>query len=259
MGTKKPTIWRLIAQSDLVAKGRMVSNGRKLKAKLNEYLTFQVELIEKILDRSRDCPLTINLKYFVKLDEKLNLSKIFEMDLLLFLIDLREDKYNQAFFLTGHPPQFITSTPKLVEEVKKEVLIQTEAITRFGTDAEAFNKYSHRTEVGRLVEEMLDPSKATQAYARLEELGAKAVPAMITHMGDRRELAVKHLQLENKSKDAWEAYRHYGPQVVVDALAAILNQITGESFGNIHNGGTEAERTKEHHGWLVWLSKQDLS
>jgi hypothetical protein len=49
--------------------------------------------------------------------------------------------------------------------------------------------------------------------------------------------------------------RHYGPQVVVDALAAILNQVTGQSFGDIYNGATDKERTKTIQGWRDFLRK----
>lgn len=72
-------------------------------------------------------------------------------------------------------------------------------------------------------------------------------------MDDRRELAVKGISLENKSPKAWEAYRHCSPKVVVDVLEAILNQITGQSFGFIENGGTEEERANTVHGWRTYL------
>jgi len=46
--------------------------------------------------------------------------------------------------------------------------------------------------------------------------------------------------------------RHYAPQVVVDALAAILNQITGQHFGFIYNGATEVERAKTIQGGAIF-------
>ena len=61
--------------------------------------------------------------------------------------------------------------------------------------------------------------------------------------------------LKNKSPEAFEGLRHYGPQKVVDALAAILNQITGQNFGFIYNGATDAERTKTVRGWRDFLQK----
>lgn len=46
--------------------------------------------------------------------------------------------------------------------------------------------------------------------------------------------------------------RHYGPQKVIDVIAAILNQITGQHWGDIYNGGSDAQRNKEYLDWVVW-------
>ncbi len=42
---------------------------------------------------------------------------------------------------------------------------------------------------------------------------------------------------------------------VVDAVAAILDQITGQHFGFIYNGATAAERATTVCGWREWLQK----
>jgi hypothetical protein len=63
--------------------------------------------------------------------------------------------------------------------------------------------------------------------------------------------------LGNKSSGAFEGIRHYGPEVIVEALAAILNQITGESYSpQIVNGGTERERKAAIDGWRIYLSRR---
>jgi hypothetical protein len=66
---------------------------------------------------------------------------------------------------------------------------------------------------------------------------------------------INSISLENESPDAFEGLRHYGPEKVVDALAAILNQITGQDFGFIYNGATEAQRTQAVQGWRNFLHK----
>ena len=58
-------------------------------------------------------------------------------------------------------------------------------------------------------------------------MGQSAVPAMIMLMDDRRRLPVQHISLRNNPQD-FEAHGHYGPEVVTDAITAILNQITAE-------------------------------
>jgi hypothetical protein len=110
-------------------------------------------------------------------------------------------------------------------------------------------------EVAALMEMILNKKKQHQAFSRLESLGCAAVPAIIARMDDRRNLPDPSISLENKSPDAFEGFRHYGPEKVVDALAAILNQITGKDFGSIYNGGTEAERTQTVQGWRYWLRR----
>jgi hypothetical protein len=53
--------------------------------------------------------------------------------------------------------------------------------------------------------------------------------------------------------------RYYGVERVVDALDAILNQMTGESFGYVDEHRDEptkdAERAKVVRGWRDWLAK----
>lgn len=94
-----------------------------------------------------------------------------------------------------------------------------------------------------------------ELFRRLEALGPGAVPAIITLMDDRRPLPFEELSLVNHSPDAFEGMRHYGPAVMTDALAAILNQITAQSFGFIYNGASEPERANEVDAWRVYLAR----
>lgn len=110
-------------------------------------------------------------------------------------------------------------------------------------------------QVAALIEKTLNKATEHQAFADLEALGCPVVPAIIARMDDRRKLPDPQISLINKSPKAFEGIRHYGPQEVVDALAAILNQLTGQHFGFIYNGATEAERTKTVRGWRDFLRK----
>jgi hypothetical protein len=109
--------------------------------------------------------------------------------------------------------------------------------------------------VAILIGNMLNKRTEHRAFADLEALGCAAVPAIIKRMDDRRTLPDPTIALVNKSPDAFEGLRHYGPKKVVDALAAILNQLTGEDFGSIYNGATDEERTRAVNRWRDWLSK----
>lgn len=93
-----------------------------------------------------------------------------------------------------------------------------------------------------------------RVFDSLEALGADAVPAIVAQMDDRRRLQTQAISLKNMSADAFEGIRHYGPEQVVDGLAAILNQITGASYGTIHNGGSPRERDAVVAGWRIYAS-----
>ena len=108
--------------------------------------------------------------------------------------------------------------------------------------------------VKSLIEKMVNRSTEKRAFADLEAMGCSAVPAIIANMDDRRKLPDPNIALKNKMPGAWEAQRFYGPEKVVDALDAILNQQTGHT-GAIYNGGTDEERTKAVKGWREWLAK----
>lgn len=109
--------------------------------------------------------------------------------------------------------------------------------------------------VAALIEKALDPQAQFRAFAELEALGCDAAPAIIRRMDDRRPLPRRGLSLSNRAPGAFEGMRHYGPVQLVDALAAILNQVTGRSFGFIYHGATADERTKAVKGWQDYLRR----
>lgn len=97
-----------------------------------------------------------------------------------------------------------------------------------------------------------DEEHQQRAFAQLLALGEPDVPALIAAMDDRRRLPVRSIRLENRAADAFEPYRRYGPELVVDAVDAILNQLTWESFGSIQNGASDAEREACVRGWRIY-------
>jgi hypothetical protein len=96
-----------------------------------------------------------------------------------------------------------------------------------------------------------------RVFDRIEALGQQAVPAIVAQMDDRRPLRNRAMALRNHEADAFEGSRYYGPELVVDALSAILNQITGVSFGSIENGASNSDRDAAVAGWRVYAA--DLS
>ena len=133
------------------------------------------------------------------------------------------------------------------------------------------NAPAHSAEVKQIITELagltttdLDSSTIVtgqqRLFAQLERLGPEAVPAIIEQMDDRRSLAVPQISLENRYPGAFEGVRHYGPKLIVDALDAILPQITGYSgLVPIVNGGSELERQLAVHGWRTYAANPGCS
>lgn len=107
--------------------------------------------------------------------------------------------------------------------------------------------------VRQLIDELVtDPDRERAAFARLQAHGPAAVVELIAAMDDRRPLPEKSLVLTNRAADAFESARRYAPEQVVDGLAAVLNQLTGESFGFPYNGATPAERNDVVRAWRLY-------
>lgn len=135
-----------------------------------------------------------------------------------------------------------------VEEIRAEIARQQRVLRTWRPHPE----WPHEAEVKQLIEKMLVRETQMRAFKDLEDLGAGAVPAIIDLMDDRRPLGNPLITLDNPP-GAFETHRIYGPKLVVDALAAILNQMTGTAFGpSISNGGSEVQRQRVVDGWRIY-------
>jgi len=180
---------------------------------------------------------------------------------LFFLVQV--DDSPGGLYFPGHTAQALqASTPAATDVVRGEVERQRRVLATWRPDP----ALPHYAEVERLIEQLASfhrtgergtPSEREaqqEIFRRLQELGRSAVPAIIAHMDDRRPLAFPQMHLANYTPDAFEAQRHYGPKLIVDALEAILNQMTGRSFGAIYNGGSERERRVAVDGWRIYAA-----
>lgn len=95
--------------------------------------------------------------------------------------------------------------------------------------------------------------KQARLLKELQTLGIEAVPFIVKYMDDRRLLQFEYLALENRAVNRFEAMRQYSPRLVVDAIAAVLNQVTGENFGFIYNGGEDIARSEVVRGWKDYV------
>ncbi|GJL93799.1 MAG: hypothetical protein DHS20C05_02040 [Hyphococcus sp.] len=215
-------------------------------SQLPGYIKVFVEVSEVLKGVVQTHPLPVqyytgNVLYEVS-NEKLIQS--FDEPKVIFLAEK-----NQAYYFSQIGDGAILAKQEIqMTALKEEILKQENILINWAPNKNV--PHYHRVEA--LIHEMKESITAPSAFKKLEELGMEAVPAIIVQMDNHHQLPEVILALENKSPDAFEAYRQYGPVLVVDALAAILNQITGEHFGTIYNGGTEDERSRTVSAWKIY-------
>ena len=249
-GFPKASPWIRIAQSPYILTGTLhvdTNKINKIKMTNGDYIEidFAVDTVLKGDIPSKE----IIINKYIHGEKRKNVHR---NDSNLFLFNSKKSVITLALgYSGGYYLGFIFPEADKIK-IKDEIAKQNEIIVKSAHE-KICPTVQHSSKVKKLIENMLVESKATGAYTELEKLGFQAVPAIICQMDDQRELAVKHITLKNKSPQAWEAMRHYSPELVVDVLEAILNQVTGNSFGSIHNGGTEEERANTVNGWRIYL------
>ena len=170
-----------------------------------------------------------------------NFSKI---PVIAFLLE-SEGKY---YFINSGSDGLISSTQERQRELQSEVRRQNLILQNWSPNT----SLPHYEKVQSLIRLIETNKLKSGAFRQLESLGTEAVPAMIAQMDNRTPIPNTTLALKNLSGDAFEDYRQYRPEAVVDAIAAILNQITGEGFGYIYNGGSETDRRHTVDAWRIY-------
>jgi hypothetical protein len=170
---------------------------------------------------------------------------------ILFLT--RVDDGPVGLYFAGYSPDALKpATDQNLEAAREEVSRQAKIINSWRVDTTLPRFGEVRALIARLGRVSGDEQQ--HVFDQLERLGEEAVPAIISQMDDRRPLQTQAISLVNHAKDAFEGMRHYGPKQVVDGLDAVLNQITGESFGSITNGGSDRQRAATVAGWRVYAA-----
>ncbi|MEK7454489.1 MAG: hypothetical protein AABZ76_06165 [Pseudomonadota bacterium] len=172
----------------------------------------------------------------------------------------RVDDGPVSLYFAGYTPDALKrATDLTVAATRAEASRQAKVVASWRANA----TLPHFAKVRALIASLgqVDGDQQQHVFDQLEALGNVAVPAIIAQMDDRRHLRTQAISLVNHAPDAFEGMRHYGPEQVVDGLDAVLNQITGESFGSIVNGGSSRQRDAVVAGWRVFAAdlacKQD--
>jgi hypothetical protein len=142
--------------------------------------------------------------------------------------------------------------PGKAEQVRREVLNQRLIADSFAK-LPAAKPDEFEGAVKGLIAKMLAEKTQQEAVYALQRLDPRAAPSIIRLMDDRRPLVLKHTQFLNTAPGAFEGIVHYGPVVAVDALSAVLPELTREGFGQIYNGGSEKDRRQVVDAWRTYL------
>ncbi len=257
--TERYPLWKLVAQSSDIIAGipdvPIEEIDSILAADKRDYVNITLVPSRILKGRLSLEPVTIN--YFVEnRRSKPTLQILLEPNIkeILFFLIQSDDPYARGLYLTEAVPNAIrSSSSDLISEIETEVMAQ-EKILRNYKGRPVSSNISDFDKVRTLINYMTIPGNQFYSFAELERMGNEAVPAIIYLMDDYRDLPAHSISLRNNFPDAFEAYRHYGPECIVDALAALLNQITGESSGAfIYNGGSDRERQHTIDFWRIYL------
>jgi hypothetical protein len=246
---------RWVAQTDLILIGRLDVPADALRTAIRnsskEYLEAPVSEARWLKGEPDPGELVVKIyseptPYYPPAQALLDLSG---KPSLIFL--QRVDYRGAASHYLNGPEALQAATPSAVAAVEAELARQARLLGRWKPSS----RVPHYGEIRVLMKELSNASRARQAaiFRKLEKLGHRAVPALIAQLDDRRRLAHPEISLVNHSPDAFEGIRHYGPERVVDAIDAILNQITGTG-GSIVNGGSERERRNAVSSWRVYIA-----
>lgn len=255
-------LWRLVAVSQLIVVGTPQPDPAQLSSTTSAFVPLPVEDVTVLQGVAHD-PLVI-LHYSADVPYAPSDAAVLAAQgrpTVLFLLDADTGEGPKTYFAQG-PASLHDADGGFAAATKAEIAWQAAYLRGWKAD----ETVPHSAEVRRLIEELKAIKARTDfdreamerqddVFRRLEALGPDAVPAIVMLMDDRTPLLFHRLSLLNQSPDAFERARHYGPELVVDALSAILNQITGESFGFIYNGGSEAERVHDVNGWRIYLGR----
>lgn len=261
-GLEDEQLWKLVAQSQIIVVGTVTVPVDQLEETERTGHHRSIEINARVQRYLKGDPgaENITVRYFTKPESyspsMQALTAANGKESVLFLHSVDDGIVSGVYFAGYTAAAFQSSIPELVRDVTNEVVAQAEIVRHFAENFPPEKEPLHAEVRWLIFQTTMSRWTECRAFRQLEALGRAGVPAMIVQMDDRRELAVKEISLRNDADpDAFEQSRVYRPEVVVDAIDAILNQITGEAFGTIENGASERERRAAVDGWRIYLHR----
>ncbi|MDR2717889.1 MAG: hypothetical protein LBB89_07495 [Treponema sp.] len=245
--------WKNIAEAGQI----LIINTSELSVqniKLNEYYEYDIQIMNTLKGAERE---RIQFNVFMKEENYDYIMSLAGTEkVIVFLINTYDgygyNNYLANYFIKDAIIKYTDETERIIvnEIYLQDDIINNKLYENFNIDKRLYAR------VNRYINNTTNILFEHGSFKQLEKTGEKGVPYIILLMNNFKTLPVKSIRLENKSKYAFEAYRHYSPELVIDALTAILNQITGEDFGSIYNGeAAQEERILALNGWRIYLYK----
>ncbi|MDP1588332.1 MAG: hypothetical protein Q8M07_11345, partial [Prosthecobacter sp.] len=247
-GVKSDNLWSILASSDIVAIGDLRFDAVK---GTDEYVTLEFSP-KKVLKSAVPADRILKVQFY---DHKAthagiirHFNQLTKKPALVTLVQVDDPVVKGLYFTGDFRDSVRDPDPGIEREIEQELHLQEKIAHDFAPDS----TLPHYKTVEGLLESIRDAVSQQTAFTKLEGLGKEGVPAIISQMDDFRDLPNPAISLKNRPGH-WESVRHYGPEKVVDALAAILNQLTHSNYRSIHNGGSDRERRACINAWRVHL------
>lgn len=249
-------VWRAVAQSHRIVVGTLAIPTATIREAIqsgrHRYVAIGVHC-DQILKGPAVAELTVPWyteprKWSIRPEDLIALDK---RQAMLFLGECDEPGSKGLYLIERKALGVRPPTPQAVAEVVAEVKSQQRLLEHFAKEHPPEEDPLY-CEVKRLIDATTCEQTQLEAFNALKALGSRGVNAMILLMDDRRPLGRRLLAFRNPP-DHWEEYAIYGPEVVADAISAIVGYITEEDFGTLHNGGSERERRETINGWRVYF------
>jgi len=243
-------IWYLMAKSNCVIQANIDLPTKSINNMFqkNEFGYISLNLVCNKIYKGKIINDKIISKIYIGDFKKDLLESINHKTCLIFITDVSSSIESVDFHIF-----YFTQTSVYKENlVRTECETQNQIIKDFKKYSKGINFYCESTIAG-LVDQIVTPTKEYSVNDTLNKLDSTYCPAIIKYLNDYRPIQINSINFRNEKK-FWEESRHYGPNKVIDYLAAILNDLSGANFGSIYNGDqNDLIRNDTYNGWIVWL------
>jgi hypothetical protein len=264
---EKRFIWRTVVRSDLIVIGTIGESviRKEGKHKIRLFKVHVVEVLKGSVQGDIYIPYGLEDAQPVGGNPPPPLEPHFAAQMLgkriMAFLEVVSDSSNGATDLIPLEDSYgrigLADSPALEQAVKTEIGQEAAQISYLSK-----LQNSSSDDIGNQVTRAIDRLASSSEFQKKEgletllQLGCKSVPYIILDMNDHRPFH-GNLVLANPP-GVFEVVRQYAPKQMIDALSAILNDITGEDSRFISNGGSDNERQKEYEFWLIYLGHHFL-